>query len=183
MTQSDDSNIDIGKRHLLRAIGGSGFASMTATGALASGKSGDDTGGSNNGGGDHSGTGPGEDGRGRGEFPKIPDEKVPDAPVSSYATQIALHPNHDRAALSTAVFADVFELYVAEGVEDRDSVANALWRITDSDDLELAPAWRKENLLQYNQGFVRYERKLPPSNKVFESRVIEDPSFAGVNSL
>lgn len=166
------------KRKLLRVIGSTGCLSITANSALASTKDPDE---SNNG--EQSGSGNGSNGREREEYPQIPDEEVPDVPISDYATQIAFHPNHDRVAFSTAVFNDSFELYVAEGVDDQDSAAEAIWQITDSERMELAPEWFQNNRIQYNQGYVRYERRLPPSNKIHAPTIIEDPSLEGVNSL
>lgn len=178
MIQPDDDNSSISKRQLLKVIGSAGALSVTANGALASSanQEEDDNG-------DHPGSGPGRDGRGRGEYPQIPDDEVPDVPLSNYATQVAFHPNHDRAVFSTAALGGGFNLYHAQGVESPDSSAESIRQITDSDELELAPELSQNNLLRYDQGYVRYERELPPSNRVFEPTVIQDPSFEGVNSL
>lgn len=171
--------LHVDKRQLLRVVGGSGLAAIagpgivSGSGAVTDGKDG----------GDKPGDGPGEDGRGRGRYPKVESDRIPERGLSQYITQVAMHPAHDRAAFTTAAFEGRFQLYVAEGVTDSDDTPNGVWQITDAGAMELGPEWRDGNFLRYNLGLVRYEVKLPPSNKVFEPTVIDEMSLAGVNSL
>lgn len=131
---------------------------------------------------------PGKDGstgeaNDRDEYPRVDESAIPDEPISDYAAELAFHPNQRRAAITTGAFGDDFQLYVVQRVADETSVADAAWRITDSDGIAGAMEWTRNNRLEYDDAFKRYRRKLPPSHKVFDRRVVEEVSFEGVNGL
>lgn len=176
MLEHKDDRVELRKRRLLRAIGSGVLVSTGAESVLASPGPGDE-------GTDLPGDGPGKNGRGRGEYPKIPEGGTPTVPISAVATQIAYHPNHDRAIFTSAVFDERFELYVAEGVDGPAATSDDIWLLTDTERPVLAPEFLKNNRIRYNRNLTRYERKLPPSNKVYESEIIEENSLVGVNSL
>jgi len=119
----------------------------------------------------------------RDEFPRVDEEEIPASPISEYASQIAFHPNQRRAAITTGEFGDGLQLYIVERVRDADSVADVAWQITEFEGIVAGMEWDANNRLRYNEWFTRYERKLPPSNKIFEPSVIDEMSFEGVNSL
>lgn len=178
----DRSEISFHKRRLLQAIGTGVVLSASSQTALAGPDKGDGNDDQNDGG-DLPGDGPGKGGRGRGEYPKVPKDEAPTVPISDLATQIAYHPNHDRAIFTTAAWGEMFELYVAHDVSGPESTSSEIWRLTETTEPVLAPEFLKHNRIRYNRDFTRYERKLPPSNKVYESKIIEEYSTRGVDSL
>lgn len=119
----------------------------------------------------------------RREYPRVSKEAIPDESISEYATEIAVHPNQRRAAITTGKFGNGFQLYVVQRVEDEDSIAEKAWRITDSDGFVAALEWDVNNRLRVDESFTRYELKLPPSHKIFDRKTIEELSFQGVNSI
>lgn len=166
------------KRALLAAIASAGGLSTTGLPVAATGDESEDTGG-----GDQPGEGPGQDGRGRGRYPIVDLGQLTGVALSRYAIEVALHPNHDRAAFTSVVFDEGWRLYLAEEVSSPSDPPAQVRRVTDSQDLVAALQWSKDNRLQYDRGFTRYERKIPPSHKEYARTVVAELSFAGVNSL
>ena len=134
-------------------------------------------------GGDHPGEGPGKDGRGRGEYPAVELGALDGIELSRYAIEIALHPNHDRGAFTTAVFGHGIQLYLADGIDSLDAAPESVRRVTDGEGLVAGLEWSRDNRLQYDRGLTRYERKIPPSNREYEPTVVEEVSLEGVNSF
>lgn len=119
----------------------------------------------------------------RDEYPRVDESAIPDEPISDYSTEVVFHPNQRRAAITTGRFGDGLQMYIVRRVSDESSVADAAWRITDTDGIVGAMDWTRNNRLEYDAAFKRYRRKLPPSQKVFEREVVEEVSFEGVNGL
>ena len=169
------SLLKVGKRRWLKLLCASVTFNSTADVVSASDSHGE---------GSHlPGDGPGRGGRGRGEYPKLSEEETPPVPIAEVALQISYHPNQDRAVFSAGSFGDGLELYVAEGVSGEADTSSDIWLLTDTDGPVLAPELTNDNLLKYNTDFTRFERRFPPSNRMFESEVIEEDSVQGVNSL
>lgn len=161
---------------MLASVGGIAILPGTAPGVAGkTTATGTDERGGNDG---RNGDTPGEQ-NDRDEYPRVDD--VPDEPIAEYATQVAMHPNQRRAALTTARFGDGFQLYVVQRVQDSTSVADTAWRITETDGIVAGMEWTVDNRLRYDVNFTRYERKLPPSHKQFEPDVIEEFSLQGVS--
>lgn len=163
----------IRKRELLAALASAGFLSS----------SGMATANNDNRGGDHPGEGSGEDGRGRGEYSVVELGELDGIELSKYAMEIALHPNHDRGAFTAAVFGHGIQIYLADGINSPDAAPESIRQVTDGEDLVAGLEWSRNNRLQYDRGLTRYERKIPPSNTVYEATVIEEVSLEGVNSF
>ncbi len=181
MDDDAENRSSIRRRRVLASVGGIAIPSGVAGTVAGKTTSPDDDDGT----GSDTGRGGGSQGErnDRDEYPRIKDSEIPDEPITAYATQIALHPNQRRAAITTGVFGDGLQLYVLQRVDGRDSVADEAWRITDTDRFVAAMEWTVDNRLRYDVNFTRYERKLPPSHKRFEPTVVDELSFEGVNSL
>jgi hypothetical protein len=172
-------DVDALKRRMLKVLAAGGAGSMWVGTAAAQKAQSDRAGG------DLPGEGRGAGGRGRGFHPErdIPTQDGRPIPLTLYTSQLALHPDQDRAIFTTAIFDEGLQLYVADGISEPADPPTAVYRLTDADELVAAIEWLPDNYIEYDRGFVRYKRKLPPSHIVFEPSVVKEPSVEGVKSL
>lgn len=118
--------------------------------------------------------------QGRETYPVV-DHELTNLPVKEILIDYDTDPNkdeisdHERIALSTTVFDQGFELYLATGIQSLSDTPAEVLQITSESaigvmDLE----WKNENIIEFwRDGFV-YELKLPPSNKVFDAKELNE---------
>jgi len=95
-----------------------------------------------------------------------------DHTLKRIGTQIAFHDAQSRAAFISAAFEKGIELYVAEGVREKDDVPSAVYQITtDSVGGVYNPTWERGNRLSFQRNLSRYSLKIPPSYKVLEHKM------------